>query len=120
MIQGGDPTGTGKGGEAIDGGYLDDEIVDTLRHSERGIVAMANRGSNTNGSQFYITYGPMPSLDGHSSIIGRVVDGLSTLDAMERVPVKGKKCRPLQDIVLQCVTIHANPIAQEEVPAAES
>lgn len=63
----GDPTGTGKGGKCIFNtatGKFPDEIVDSLRHSKRGIVSMANSGPNTNGSQFFITYSKHPHLNG--------------------------------------------------------
>ncbi|KAI5449933.1 Peptidyl-prolyl cis-trans isomerase cyp10 [Naganishia albida] len=111
MIQTGDPTGTGKGGQSIYGAPFEDEIRPTLKFNARGIVACANAGPNTNKSQFFITYGKQPSLDGKYTIFGKVIDGAdSTLDAMEKVPVNPKH-RPLQEIKLLSVTIHANPIA---------
>lgn len=110
LVQGGDPSGTGRGGVGLDGGLLDDEISEQLVHDRRGILAMANKGPNTNGSQFYITYGRQSQLDGTSSVIGRVIHGFETLDAMERVPVDDKY-RPKRDISIQRVTIHANPFA---------
>lgn len=114
MIQGGDPTGTGKGGKSIynsPNGKFPDEIVDTLKHSRRGIVSMANSGPNTNGSQFFITYKAQPHLNGSYTIFGHVIDGFDTLDKMERVPT-GANDRPLQEIQLQSITIHANPLAE--------
>lgn len=63
MLQGGDPTGTGKGGESIWGGKFNDEIHPENQHTTRGIVSMANSGPNTNGSQFFITYAKHPHLD---------------------------------------------------------
>ena len=66
-LQGGDPTGTGKGGKSIfptPNGKFPDEITDTLKHTKRGIVSMANSGPNTNGSQFFITYNKHPHLNG--------------------------------------------------------
>lgn len=113
MIQGGDPTGTGKrvrgsgrgcgwllvrlsllkcragprrGGESIYGKTFKDEINTGLKHAGRGVLSMANSGPHTNGSQFFITYKSAPHLDGKHSIFGRVVGGLETLAAMERVP----------------------------------
>lgn len=111
MAQGGDPTGKGKGGESIYGGTFEDEIRHTLRHNARGIVSMANRGPNTNGSQFFVTYAAAPHLDGKNTVFGKVIDGAdSTLDAMEAVEVD-KKYRPKDPIRINSVTIHANPLA---------
>merc|ERR1712070_262612 len=110
MLQGGDPTGTGKGGECIWGGKFEDEFSDRLKHSERGVLAMANKGPNTNGSQFFILYAKQPHLDKKHSVFGRVIHGLETIDYMEKTPVNEKN-RPLQEIKVNSVTIHANPIA---------
>lgn len=77
MIQGGDPTGTGKGGQSIYGEYFDDEINPELKFTGAGILAMANAGPNTNGSQFFITLAPTQWLDGKYSIFGRVCDGMN-------------------------------------------
>ncbi|WPT16491.1 Peptidyl-prolyl cis-trans isomerase CYP18-1 [Picochlorum sp. SENEW3] len=111
MIQGGDPTGTGKGGKSVyESGKFEDEIVSSLKHSKRGIVSMANSGPNTNGSQFFITYKAHSHLNGQYTVFGHVIDGLDTLDRMERVPT-GQGDRPLEDIQLNSVTIHANPLA---------
>ncbi|OCF39217.1 peptidyl-prolyl cis-trans isomerase-like 3 [Kwoniella heveanensis CBS 569] len=113
MVQGGDPTGTGKGGQSIWGTPFNDEIRQTLRFNNRGIVAMANAGPDSNKSQFFITYAKQPSLDGKYTIFGKVIDGAdSTLDAMERTPVNPKN-RPLSELRLTGVTIHANPIADQ-------
>jgi peptidyl-prolyl cis-trans isomerase-like 3 len=111
MVQGGDPTGTGKGGEAASGGKLPDEFSPALRHSNRGVVSMANSGPNTNGAQFFITYGAAPHLDNVFSAIGTVIGGEECLARMEAAPIAGKKFRPVTDIVLQSVTIHYNPLA---------
>ncbi|PWN53374.1 peptidyl-prolyl cis-trans isomerase-like 3 [Violaceomyces palustris] len=113
MIQTGDPTGTGKGGQSIWGKPFSDEIRSTLKFNARGIVAMANSGPNTNKSQFFITYAKQPHLDGKYTIFGKVIDGAEdggALDAMEKVPVDEKN-RPIHEIRLNSVTIHANPIA---------
>ena len=113
MIQGGDPTGTGKGGRSIyntPNGKFADEIVDTLKHTKRGILSMANSGPNSNGSQFFITYKAHAHLNGKYTVFGHVIDGLEVLDKMERIPT-GVGDRPVQEIRLNRVTIHANPFA---------
>ncbi|KAK9454929.1 cyclophilin-like domain-containing protein [Dipodascopsis uninucleata] len=111
ILQMGDPTGTGKGGESIWGGTFEDEIKPTLRHNARGIVSMANSGPNTNGSQFFITYDKHTHLDGKYTIIGKVIYGAdTTLSEIEAVEVD-KKNRPKDPIYLKSVTIHANPLA---------
>ena len=62
MIQGGDPTGTGRGGESVYGGKFEDEITRNLKHVGAGVLSMANSGPNTNGSQFFVTLKPCPWL----------------------------------------------------------
>jgi cyclophilin family peptidyl-prolyl cis-trans isomerase len=79
VAQGGDPSGSGMGGP----GYrCNDEIVPTFKFDAAGVVAMANSGANTNGSQFFITYAPLSQLDGRFSIFGRVVAGLDVAQSL--------------------------------------
>ena len=72
MVQGGDPTGTGRGGESVWGRKFEDEVTRELKHTGAGILSMANSGPNTNGSQFFITLAPCPHLDGKHTIFGRI------------------------------------------------
>ncbi|PVU85740.1 hypothetical protein BB559_005601 [Furculomyces boomerangus] len=112
IVQMGDPTGTGKGGQSIWGEKFPDEIRAALRHNKRGIVSMANSGVDTNQSQFFITYDTQPTLDSKYTIFGKVIDGSeTTLSYIENVPVD-EKHRPLKDIRIKSITIHANPIAE--------
>ncbi|KAI8330697.1 cyclophilin-like protein [Chlamydoabsidia padenii] len=82
MIQGGDPTATGKGGKSIYGDKFADEIHPGLKHTGAGILSMANSGPNTNGSQFFITLAPTPWLDGKHTIFGRISDGMNIVKRM--------------------------------------
>merc|ERR1719285_1369326 len=84
MVQTGDPTNTGKGGESIWGGKFQDEIKDDLKHKTRGVLSMANSGPNSNGSQWFLTYAPQPSLDLKYTVFGKVIDGWDTLDEHQR------------------------------------
>jgi cyclophilin family peptidyl-prolyl cis-trans isomerase len=105
MIQSGDPTGTGRGGESIYGKPFEDEIVDTLKHSGPGILSMANRGPNTNGSQFFITLAPTPWLDGRHTVFGKVVKGLDVVQKIGKVQTSKPLDKPVKDVVMKKVTI---------------
>ena len=81
MIQGGDPTGTGRGGP----GYrFEDELVDNPLIHESKVISMANAGPNTNGSQFFITHLPQPHLDGKHTVFGKVTQGEDVVDAIQQ------------------------------------
>uniref|UniRef100_A0A6G3MK37 Peptidyl-prolyl cis-trans isomerase n=1 Tax=Henneguya salminicola TaxID=69463 RepID=A0A6G3MK37_HENSL len=86
MIQGGDPSGTGKGGSSIYGPLFEDEIHSELRHVGAGILSMANSGPNTNNSQFFITLGPCQWIDGKNTIFGRVCKGIKSISKMATMP----------------------------------
>eukprot|EP00118_Oscarella_pearsei_P026535 m.310054 g.310054 ORF g.310054 m.310054 type:complete len:113 (+) comp49354_c0_seq1:262-600(+) len=111
MVQTGDPTGTGKGGASIWNRKFEDEISETMKHSSRGTVSMANGGPDTNGSQFFMTYAKQPHLDGKYTVFGKVIHGFETLDDLEKVPSDEKTHRPKTEIRLRTIKIHANPFA---------
>ncbi|HOS99678.1 MAG TPA: peptidylprolyl isomerase [Acidobacteriota bacterium] len=81
MVQGGDPTGTGRGGP----GYrFEDEFKDNPLRHDKGVISMANAGPNTNGSQFFITHSPQPHLDGRHTVFGKVTAGQTVVDAIRQ------------------------------------
>lgn len=113
MIQGGDPTGTGKGGQSIWGKPFKDELNSKLVHSGRGIISMANSGPHTNGSQFFILYKSANHLNFKHTVFGGVVGGLTTLAAMEKVPVDDDD-RPLEEMKILNVTVFVNPYSEPD------
>ena len=103
MIQGGDPTGTGTGGP----GYrFEDEFTTELTFDRPYLLAMANAGPGTNGSQFFITVAPTPWLNMHHTIFGEVVDADSqaVVDALAKVPTDMRE-RPLEDVVIESIDV---------------
>lgn len=113
MIQGGDPTGTGRGGESIWGKPFKDEVNSKLLHSGRGVVSMANSGPHTNGSQFFILYKSANHLNFKHTVFGGVVGGLTTLAEMEKIPVDDDD-RPLEEIKITGVTVFVNPYTEAD------
>ena len=104
MIQGGDPTGTGTGGP----GYrFQDEIVPSFTFAEPGLLAMANAGPGTNGSQFFITVTPTPHLNGNHTIFGKVTEGYDVVLAISQVDT-GPRDKPVNDVVIESVEIGEN------------
>ena len=97
MIQGGDPTGTGMGGESIWGKEFKNENTPNLVFDKPFLLAMANHGMNTNGSQFFITTVPTPHLNGGYTIFGEVIAGQDAVKKIENVSVSRRANRPLFD-----------------------
>jgi peptidyl-prolyl cis-trans isomerase-like protein 2 len=119
MLQGGDPTGTGRGGTSIWGRNFEDEFDGPLTHNARGMLSMANKGKNTNSSQFFITYRPTKHLDRKHTIFGRVVGGLDTLTRLENVKCDDKD-RPVDDIQLKDVVVFVDPFEEFQKQRAEN
>jgi peptidyl-prolyl cis-trans isomerase-like 2 len=111
MIQGGDPTGTGKGGSSIWGKSFADEFEGPNTHNARGVMSMANKGKNTNSSQFFITYRQTPHLDRKHTIFGRVVGGMDTLSRLENVETD-EKDKPIDDIEIKDIVVFVNPFEE--------
>lgn len=112
VIQGGDSTGTGRGGKSIYGGEFADELnPQTKSYQEgykRGVLAMANRGPNTNTSQFFIILNDSPSLPKNYTIFGKVTKGMDVVDkigAVELVPPGAGDGKPKVDVVMKTVTV---------------
>ncbi len=95
MLQGGDPTGTGRGGQSLWGGKFEDEVSPEIKFDKKGLLAMANAGPNTNGSQFFITTVPTPWLNMNHTIFGEVINGYDVVEKIENTSVDGSD-RPIE------------------------
>ncbi|XP_063820847.1 RING-type E3 ubiquitin-protein ligase PPIL2 [Pseudophryne corroboree] len=118
VIQGGDPTGTGTGGESFWGKPFKDEIKPNLTHTGRGVLSMANTGPNTNKSQFFITFRSCTYLDKKHTVFGRVVGGFDTLTAMENVDSDTKTDRPKEEIQIVSSTVFVDPYEEADAQVA--
>ncbi|MDR1008323.1 MAG: peptidylprolyl isomerase [Campylobacteraceae bacterium] len=107
MIQGGDPTGTGMGGASIWGRPFPDEFSPYMLFEKPYLLAMANAGKNTNGSQFFITTAPTPWLNGYHTIFGEVIDGFDTVKAIEN-SATDKTDKPIEPQVIIKAYIKTN------------
>ena len=108
MMQGGDPTNTGKGGQSFWGVDLKDDFKAGLKHDAVGVVSMANHGPDTNGSQFFITFQPLPHLNRVHSVVAKVVDGFKVLKKIEAVDTNDQD-HPLRDVVVREAIVEYNP-----------
>jgi peptidyl-prolyl cis-trans isomerase-like protein 2 len=111
MIQGGDPTGSGRGGTSVWGRNFEDEFEGPKRHDKRGVLSMANKGKNTNSSQFFITYRPAKHLDLKHTVFGQVVGGSDVLARLEAVEGDAKD-RPTEDIELKDIVVFVDPFEE--------
>lgn len=104
MIQGGDPTGTGRGGSSIWGKPFEDEFSDELLFDKKGLLAMANAGANTNGSQFFITTAKTPWLNNHHTIFGEVTDGYDVVEKIQGVKTNAQD-KPLEKVFIKAIIL---------------
>ncbi|KAF2724843.1 putative peptidyl-prolyl cis-trans isomerase [Polychaeton citri CBS 116435] len=112
MLQGGDPTGTGRGGQSVWGKPFADEFDGPLSHDGRGILSMANKGKDTNTSQFFITYRAVPHLNRKHTVFGRVVEGLETLARLEKVETDADTNRPLEFCEIEDIVVFLDPFEE--------
>jgi cyclophilin family peptidyl-prolyl cis-trans isomerase len=101
MIQGGCPEGSGRGGPGYE---IDDEFHPELRHSDEGVLSMANAGPNTGGSQFFVTLAATPWLDDRHAVFGKVVEGMEVVRKIGKTDT-GRNDRPREDVVMEKVEL---------------
>jgi len=111
MVQTGDPTGTGAGGQSYWGTPFRDEydLKGAVKHDSRGVIAMANKGAGTNGSQWYITFRAAANLDNKHTVFGKLVGGEEVLDTLEKLPRKEGTERPAKPVRITEIVIHQDP-----------
>ena len=119
MIQGGDPTGTGRGGQSFWGTPFEDEFRFNLSHSERGILSMANSGKDSNKSQFFITFRSCKHLDRKHTVFGKLVGGMSTLTRMEEIETDRKMDSPKQTIEIEKAIVFVDPYEEADEHLAQ-
>ena len=96
MLQSGDPEGTGRGGSSVWGEDFEDEVSKNVTFDRKGLLAMANKGPNTNGSQFFITVAPTPWLNGKHTIFGEVISGYDVVEKIENTSTSSGD-RPIEE-----------------------
>jgi peptidyl-prolyl cis-trans isomerase-like protein 2 len=118
MIQGGDPSATGRGGKSIWNKEFPDEFIKSLKHDGAGVLSMANYGKNTNTSQFFICYKSAPHLNNKHTVFGKLVGGMDVLKGMALME-NDLSDKPLTDIVILESIVYLNPFSKEEMEKEE-
>jgi peptidyl-prolyl cis-trans isomerase-like protein 2 len=121
MLQGGDPTGTGSGGQSYWGEDFRDEhsLRNAHKHDERGLLSMANRGANTNSSQFFFTFRATPHLNGKHTVFGKIVGGEDVFKKMEAVAPNPANDRPTKSMRILSVDIYKDPFDEFKAKLAK-
>lgn len=114
MVQGSGPNREGTGGESVWGKILSDEFDSRLRHDKRGIISMANRSTNSSGSQFFITFKEASHLDNIHTVFGMVVGGMTTLDLIENIGCNVSNNAPRQEIKVVKAIIFRSPLEEAD------
>jgi cyclophilin family peptidyl-prolyl cis-trans isomerase len=111
MIQGGDPTASGRGGQSLWGAPFEDEFSPKYRFDRKGLLAMANAGPKTNGSQFFITLAPTPHLNDRHTIFGEVIEGMDVVEKIGKVQTSKPGDKPVSAVTITKLTIKPAPAA---------